>query len=247
MGIAASVLKPWLDAGLALLYPEVCQLCNAARATPGQGYVCTACQAQARYIEPPFCDRCGLPFEGQITQVFECSNCLGTRWYFSRARSAAIAKDTVLEAIHRYKYNNGLCVEPFLADLLMSRAVPDLAGGEWDCLVPVPLHHVKEREREFNQAERLARHLGKALALPVRTDLLDRVEPTKTQTRLSREERQENVRKAFQLRPRAQAQGLRIVLIDDVLTTGSTTNACARRLMEGRAAEVCVWTVARGI
>ena len=240
-------VKPWLNAGLALLYPEVCQICNKARAAPSEGYICSPCREDIRYIEPPFCDRCGLPFPGEITQTFECSNCQGLEWHFSRARSAVLARGTVLEAIHGYKYNHRMWFEPFLSGLLVTRALMELVPGEWDCVVPVPLHHVKHRERQFNQAQRLAVPLAEALGVPLRTDLLKRVEPTATQTRLSREERQKNVRRAFGLRPGVIVSGLRVVLIDDVFTTGSTTNACARRLVESGAAQVCVWTVARGI
>jgi ComF family protein len=240
-------VKPWLNAGLALFYPEVCQICKKARATPAEGYICPACREDVRYVEPPLCDRCGLPFEGEITQVFECSNCQGTEWFFSRARSAVKAKGMVLEAIHGYKYNHRMWFEPFLAGLLVDCALMQLVPGQWDCVIPVPLYHVKKRERQFNQAERLGAPLAEALGVRLRTDLLKRVEPTATQTRLSREERQRNVRRAFAMASGASAAGLRVVLVDDVFTTGSTTNACARRLREAGAAEVCVWTVARGI
>jgi ComF family protein len=117
----------------------------------------------------------------------------------------------------------------------------------WDAVVPVPLHPARERHREFNQAERLGRRLGNCLGLPLRPGWLRRVAPTRTQTALTREERAQNVRNAFALRPGVQLDGERLILVDDVFTTGATTNACARALREGGAREVCVWTVARGI
>jgi ComF family protein len=153
----------------------------------------------------------------------------------------------VLEVIHRYKYQRALWFEPFLAELLLQRAQPELGPQHWDWLVPVPLHPTKQREREFNQAERLARHLSRATQIPVNGRLLRRVLPTRTQTLLSREERQANVRNAFVYCGRQPLNGQRLVLIDDVLTTGATTGACARVLRAAGAAEVCVWTVARGL
>ena len=102
-------------------------------------------------------------------------------------------------------------------------------------------------EREFNQAGRLARRLGAATGLAVNTRLLRRVTPTRTQTLLDRRERAENVRRAFAMRAGQSARGLAIVLVDDVLTTGATTNACARVLRRAGARKVCVWTVARGM
>ncbi len=251
-----------LNAVLALIYPECCQICRQARATPSEGFVCSACRADSRFIEPPFCRRCGLPFSGQIDSDFECSNCLGMTWHFESARSAVYAKGVVLDVIHRYKYKQQLWFEPFLADLLISRACGSsvvaqpvtggsfsmgvLSPGDWDWLLPIPLHPMKQREREFNQAERLARRLSVASGIPLKTNILKRIVATRTQTRLSREERAENVRKAFALNDKEDVAGKRLVLVDDVLTTGATTNACAHVLRRGGAASVCVWTVARG-
>jgi len=237
----------WLDAGLGLLYPEVCQLCGEARATPAEGYVCAGCRAKARFIQQPFCQRCGRPFEGDITTQFECANCQEMEWHFESARSAVVARDPVLEVIHRYKYQRALWFEPFLADLLIRAAVPVLGQQKPSMIVPVPLHPTKQREREFNQAERLARHLGAAMQIPVNNRLLRRVVPTRTQTQLSRQERLANVRNAFAMRGGQRLNGERIVLVDDVLTTGATTSACARVLTAAGAGEVCVWTVARGV
>jgi len=240
-------VKSWLNAGLGLLYPEICQLCHAARATPAQGYVCGDCRANARFIQPPFCERCGRPFEGAITTRFECANCREMQWDFESARSAVVARDPVLEAIHRYKYQRAFWFEPFLAGLLIRAAQPALAGKNWQMIVPVPLHPAKQREREFNQAERLADRLGAATRIPVNKRLLRRVIRTRTQTQLSRPERLANVRNAFAMRQGQRLNGERIVLVDDVFTTGATTSACARVLIAAGAGEVCVWTVARGI
>jgi ComF family protein len=238
--------RGWLDAGLALVYPEVCQLCGEARATPRESFVCAECRSGIRFVEPPFCSHCGLPFEGAITGAFECAQCKEMQWAFHFARSAVIARDQVLEVIHRYKYKRAMWFEPLLAEWLISRAGPELQRGEWDWLVPVPLHRTKHREREFNQAERLAKRLSGAVGIPVNQRWLRRVLPTRTQTLLSREQRMANVRNAFALKANDGLEGQRLVLIDDVLTTGATTSACARTLLEGGAADVCVWTVARG-
>jgi ComF family protein len=240
-------VKVWLNAALGFFYPEVCQLCGAARAAPAAGYVCAACRAQARFVEPPWCERCGRPFAGALTTPFECSACLEAGWHFGAARSAVEAREGVLEAIHRYKYGRALWLEPFLAGLFLERAAPALAQEHWDGLVPVPLHPTKQREREFNQAERLARRLSRATGIPLRRRLLRRVLPTQTQTKLSREERMANVRQAFALRRGTSLRGQRLVLVDDVFTTGATTSACARPLLEAGAAAVSVWTLARGI
>jgi len=169
------------------------------------------------------------------------------RLYFRQARAAVVAQGPVREAIHRYKYQRAAWFEGFLAGLLIRVAGPELKTGEWDVIMPVPLHPLKRREREFNQAERLALRLSRATGIPVRSGLLSRRRQTETQTRLSRDERQRNMRGAFALREGMELQGERVVLVDDVLTTGATTNACAEVLTGCGAGTFCVWTVARGL
>ncbi len=244
---ALAHVRELLEAILALLFPEVCQVCRAGRATAEQGYVCAACRAQVQFIKPPVCERCGLPYPGEITTPFECSNCSGVKLYFARARSAVTADGPVREVIHRYKYQHAVWFEPFLAELLISRAAPELAKDKFDLIVPVPLHPTRKRERGFNQAERLGARLSAATGIPINRKVLKRVVYTRTQTLLSREERADNVRGAFVARRGLRLDGARVVLVDDVFTTGATTNACAKVLRAIGASEVCVWTVARGV
>lgn len=151
-----------------------------------------------------------------------------------------------LDVIHRYKYQRALWFEPFLAGLLALRAKPMLGADKWDLIVPVPLHPVKEREREFNQAGRLGRMLSRETGIPMNATLVRRVKYTQTQTRLSRAARTENLQGAFAARKGARLQGERIVLVDDVLTTGATAGECAKVLKRMGARAVCVWTLARG-
>ncbi len=240
-------LQTWTNSLLGFLYPEVCDLCGSARATPADGYVCASCAATARFIVPPFCARCGMPFQGAISGPFVCQNCRLLEFHFSYARAAVAAKDKVLDAIHRYKYHRALWLEPFLAGLLVKQALPTLTPDAWDRVVPVPLHPIKQREREFNQAERLAKRLSQATGIPLQRNALQRVVATRTQTLLTREERLENMRKAFAFNSSADLRGKRFILVDDVFTTGATTSFCALALKRAGAAEVCVWTVARGI
>ena len=240
-------VKRWLNTGLALLYPEVCQLCKAEPATPREGFVGPKCWSQVRFIRAPFCERCGLPYEGDLTTSFTCTNCYDLKLHFTFARSAVVAKTVTLEVIHRFKYSRALWFENFLADLLIREAAPALREQRWNLIMPVPLHPLKEREREFNQSAPMARRLGRATNLPCDEKTLRRTRPTVTQTHLSRDKRAENIKSAFAVRPGASLSGRRIVLVDDVLTTGATTNDCARALRDAGAEEVCVWTVARGL
>lgn len=247
MNSFAAPIQNWLNTSLGFFYPEICQLCQNERATAQNGFVCSRCWQQVRFIRPPFCERCGLPFEGEFTTTFECANCSEMELHFSSARSAVVAKTVALETIHRFKYQNALWFENFLADLFLREAVPALRGQNWDFIAPVPLHPVKQREREFNQAERLAGHLSAAIKIPQNKKILRRVTPTRTQTLLTREQRAANMRGAFAVLKKTDLSGARVILVDDVFTTGATTSACAQALRAAGAGEVCVWTVARGL
>lgn len=242
-----SLVQTALNTTLGFFYPEVCALCKVEPATADDGFVGAECRRQVRFIRPPFCGRCGLPFEGDLTGLFECSNCRELEFYFSSARSAVVARTVVLEAIHHFKYSRALWFENFLAALLIAEAAPVLRGQNNSFIVPVPLHPLKKREREFNQAALLAAQLGCATAIPVHEKILARVKPTQTQTHLKREERAANMRGAFAVRQGLKLNGQRIILVDDVFTTGATTNECARALRRAGAGDVCVWTVARGL
>lgn len=239
--------KSWLDAVLSFFYPESCQICGVARARPDEGYVCGGCAGKVEYIEPPFCERCGRPVAGDVTGPFECAQCRETPGPFEYARAAVKSSGLALDVIHRYKYQRALWFEPFLAGMLATRAKPVLAAGKWDVIVPVPLHPVKERDREFNQAQRLGCFLGEATGIPVNAGLVRRVKYTQTQTRLTRAARAENLQGAFKAPQGKRLQGERVVLVDDVLTTGATAGACAKVLLRMGAGAVCVWTVSRGV
>ena len=122
-----------LQSGLNLLYPPVCQLCHTRRAEASDGFVCGQCWRQVRFIRPPFCHRCGLPFAGEFTTDFVCTNCHDLQLHFSSARSAVVAKSVVLEAIHRFKYSRALWFENFLASLLVP--IDDLQGDPTDLIL----------------------------------------------------------------------------------------------------------------
>jgi competence protein ComFC len=245
MSDAAPRWRAWWEAVAGLIYPTTCQLCGEPGASRESGYVCRRCAQDVRFVRPPFCARCGLPFPGEVTNPFDCVNCRDVPLAFESARAAVVARGPVLEAIHRFKYRRAQWFEPFLTGLLLREALPALRDGAWDGIVPVPLHPVKQREREFNQAERLAQPLANALGIPVRMDLVGRIRPTRTQTRLSREERAENVRHAFAPRSTARLRGGSFIVFDDVLTTGATTHAVAATLREMGAGRVTAWSVAR--
>lgn len=167
--------------------------------------------------------------------------------YFSSARSAVVARTVVLNAIHRFKCQRALWFEPFGTGLLVGEAGPALRAWSWKFILPAPLHSLKQRAREFNQAEILARRLSAATTIPMSAGLPRRVTPAVTQIRLARPKRAQNIRGAFAVRQGFKRSGEPVVPVDDVFTTGATTSAGARALRAAGAGEVCVWTLVRGI
>lgn len=189
---------------------------------------------------------CSQPFGGALDPGFRCMNCGDRVLHFDFATSPYRSRGVVRDLIHHFKYNKQFHLRHLLARMLcegFSEARVQALGVEG--LVPVPLHPAREREREFNQAEVLASLASKRLGRPM-IDALRRVRYTLTQTHFHREERFGNLEGAFALRRGAEIAGKNLALVDDVLTTGSTADACARVLKEAGASAVVVITVARG-
>jgi competence protein ComFC len=208
-------------------------------------YLCHQCEAKTVRIVEPFCQKCSEPFEGSITSEFTCANCAHRTIHFDAAVSAYRGRGMVREIIHEFKYGRQIHLRRLVARWLHS-ALDDerLRGRRFDVVVPVPLHATRLRERGFNQANLLAELLSAQTSIPLKP-LLERIRYTTTQTALDRSERMENLHNAFRLRKNADVRGLRVLLIDDVLTTGSTLSECARVLKRAGALSVHAATAAR--
>ena len=236
-------LPEFFQAALSLFYPPTCEGCSASI---GAGeYLCTTCRSRAPRIVPPFCSKCSEPFSGAITGSFSCSNCANQTLHFEAAVAAYRARGIVRRLIHEFKYHQREYLRHVIGDWL-AEVMNDsrLHSAQFDAIVPVPLHPAKHRERGFNQAVLLARSLSARTSLPVKL-ALERVRYTKTQTAFDRAERMQNLRNAFRLRAGQDVQGSRVLLVDDVLTTGSTLSECARLLKKSGACSVYAATAAR--
>ena len=233
-----------LRALASLLYPPVCTICSA-NVEPSE-YLCEECEAKITRIVPPFCAKCSEPFEGAITGPFSCANCAHRTIHFDAAVAAYRSRGIVRRVILDFKYRRQAHLRHLVARWLFA-ALDDerLHGRGFDLLIPVPLHPTRERERGFNQAALLAELLNAKMSIQMRPTL-ERVRYTTTQTAFDRAERMENLHGAFRLRKNMDVRGLRVLLIDDVLTTGSTLSECARVLKKAGAISVHAATAARG-
>lgn len=232
-----------VSAAVSLFYPPICEGCGDS-VEPAQ-YLCAECQARASRIVPPFCEKCAEPFAGVITGPFSCGNCANQTLHFDAAVAGFRARGVVRRLIHEFKYHQRIYLRHVVGEWLVAVLNdPRMSPDRFDVIIPVPLHPAKHRERGFNQAELLARSLSARTALPVEL-ALERVRFTQTQTAFDRSERMENLHNAFRLRRRRDVRGLRVLLVDDVLTTGSTLSECARVLRRAGASSVYAATAAR--
>jgi ComF family protein len=232
-----------LDALVSLLYPPVCTICGA-NIRAGE-HLCDQCEAKAVRIVAPFCQKCTEPFEGAIIGAFTCANCAHRTIHFDTAVAAYRGCGIVREVIHNFKYRRQIYLRHLVARWLRA-ALDDerLRGRRFDVIVPVPLHLTRQRERGFNQASLLAELLSAEISVPPKP-LLERIRYTTTQTALDRAERMENLHNAFRLRKSANVRDFSVLLVDDVLTTGSTLSECARVLKRAGAISVHAATAAR--
>jgi ComF family protein len=218
---------------LDLVFPPRCAGCDRLGA-----WLCPACQGTFHRLEPPVCPRCGTP----IPSAHDGVPCLDPASPLDCIRSVAYFGGHLRTAIHHFKYEDlRVLAEPL--GRLMAEAWGQV-GVPSDLVVPVPLHPIRLHQRGYNQSALLARELGRHLQVPVADDAMERTRNTAPQTSLGVEERRANVHQAFSAQ-RARLAGCRVILVDDVLTSGATLEACAAALRQAGAHSVHGFTLAR--
>jgi ComF family protein len=245
-------LARWLEsfagALTSVVFPAGCLLCDALLTHPRRIPLCELCLASFQRIAPPMCRICGqtlpVPAEPRESEPI-CQDCVTGKFGFQLARSFGVYEGALARAIVLLKYER---IEPlgsfFAMGLLeLVRSDPRLLSA--DIVVPVPLHRQKHRDRGYNQVDLFAHPLARRLHMPYRPILLVRSRPRPEKHLLSQEERWEAVRGAFVMRRGGRVDNLRVLLLDDVMTTGATLDACARALGEAGARSVLGLTIAR--
>lgn len=231
-------MKKLLEKAAGLLFPPRCPVCGQVLLLKEwEEGLCSACRKDVPYFPPGKCPRCG---EASETGGF-CRDCLRT--FAFESAFAAFPYETVREAIHLLKYQGGKAFGKGLGALMAEYLLRTSASAvQMDVIVPVPLHPKKEKRRGFNQTVLLCRAISEKTGLPVLEQGLRRKKDTAPQSLLSVEERKENLRDVFEAA--MDMEGKRILLVDDIFTTGTTCSECARALYRAGAAEVCVFCLA---
>jgi ComF family protein len=227
-----------------LLLPPVCICCR--RRIEGHGLLCGDCWGEIDFIAPPVCARLGVPLPYETSEPCLSAAAIANPPRYDRARAVARYASTMRHLIQSFKYRDRHEGLPLFGRWLASAGKELLADAE--LIVPVPLYRARLWSRRFNQSAMLAHEVGKLAGVPVDCFLLARVKRTDSQVGLTAAERRRNVAGAFRVRrDRAKVRGKRILLIDDVITTGATAEACARTLKHAGAANVDVLALARAV
>lgn len=216
------------------LFPRSCVLCGI-KGVENSG-ICPSCLSWLPVATTP-CPQCGR----SATAGRTCGTCQKNPPSFDEVVSGALFKTPVDHLVREFKFSGKLYLTPILSTLVLRNL--DIEADRPDLIVPVPLHASRIRERGYNQSAELARYLSRTLEIPCINYAVNRIRPTLPQTKLGEKQRRKNVRGAFALN-----QGVRkkhVVIVDDVMTTGSTVNEIARVLKRGGATKVSVWVIAR--
>lgn len=243
-----AALREAVDSVASLIFPAPCRICEKTLITASRIPVCSTCLNSLQPLVGSACQWCGRPFVSPVVTATAqplCHLCRQEVYDFDLARSFASYNDTMVRAIVLLKYHAVTPLGGWFAARLkdMIARLPEVYVA--DVVVPVPLHASRLRERGYNQAELIARPLAKRLGLPLETYLLVRTRPRPDKLKLTRKERWRTVRGAYAMREGTRIDKARVLLVDDVFTTGATLDACSRALRGAGASRVVALTVAR--
>ena len=240
VGSLKKLLQMFWNQFLQLLFPRRCPVCDGIIQPSGE-MICVSCLSKLKLLTPPWCMQCGkkLRDEGEY-----CQECREGKRSFSRGRSL-YEYDSAAVSLYRFKYGGRQEYAAFYGEQAVEYLGEFIRAIQPDAIVPIPLHRKRKAKRGYNQAELLAREIGKRMGIPVRTKLLLRVKNTVPLKQLNPKERQNNLKKAF-LIAENDVKLKTILLVDDIFTTGSTMDEAARTLRSVGVENICYVTLACG-
>jgi len=244
-------VREFAGALASVLFPAPCRICGKLLENAGRIPFCADCLGALSPIAGPICERCGRPFVSPVVSEGAapplCGVCRKNLYDFDLARSYALYTPKVAGAVLLLKYEEMAPLGRLFARRLLGLVQSNEEQFAVDLVVPVPLHPARLRERGHNQAELIARPLARQLGLPCRSYLLVRIRPRPDKLRLTLRERWRSVRGAYAICEGRRVDNLRVLLVDDVMTTGATLDACSRALRRAGASSVAAVTVARAL
>ena len=235
-----SVLREMFETAIVFLYPAKCRVCDDFLGVASMPYICADCWQDIRFLEPPWCDICGTPGVNGL-----CDACATSPPRYGQLRTVALYQTTLQQAIHLFKFEKKKVFAEHLIQLINAHIPVDCDVATYDFVLPIPIHKKRLRERGFNQATLLADGIAKAAGVPVLTNTLVRKRHTVAQSSLDREARQQNIVGAFDVLDPDIIRGKRLLVIDDVFTTGATIREAVNELWTADPAEIDVLTLAR--
>ncbi len=239
-------LIAYADVFLNFIYPRniYCIVCNEAIERHEKYSLCGKCRNKVNFIEGKICIKCGKPLDEEYIPDL-CHDCINTDYHFTRALSCIEYNDTAKDIIYALKYHKKRYISYHIAEIMKDR-YSEFIRKNVDTIIPVPLHHRKEGERGFNQAYLISKYLGRWLEIHIDNKSLVRTKSTKSQNKLTRPERIKNMKNAFKIVCDKNIRGKKILIIDDIYTTGTTVNEISRELFSKGASDAYVLTFATG-
>ncbi len=209
------------DIILDALFPPICPVC--AKIVAGGRKICPACERKLCFVEGPVCEKCGKPVDDDEKY---CSDCDAYEHVYDEGRAALVYDEYMSKSIYRFKYNGKREFAPYYAKVMADRLSEKISSWDPDVIVPVPVHKSRLKKRGYNQAQLIATELSKRLKIPVNSGIVSRAAATKVQKKLSAKERQNNLKKAFNVTQNV-VKYESVLIVDDIYTTGSTVDAVA--------------------
>ena len=236
------LMREIFETAIIFLYPAKCRVCETFLEVTSLPYICANCWQDIEFLEPPWCDICGTPnVDG------DCDECPVSPPPYGKLRSIALYQTTIQQAIHLFKFEKKKVLSQHLIRLINARIPADCAIAEYDFILPVPIHKRRLWERGFNQSTLLAEGIAQAAGVPILTNVLVRHRHTVAQTSLDMEARQRNIVGAFKIRKPDILYNKRILIVDDVFTTGATVREVVSELWKADPAGLDVLTLARTV